>query len=162
MVYFYDKKNASWQNPPLNLLFHNFLHFLWNFNETSPFLWNHVSLFPGFIILFHCFLRKNTSFWPVFGKKWSFNFGMVIRQNFRPKTFIVRMDEWMDGWTVIKSVLQFSLFWCMLKIMYLCTYIWTQKLSPRFLWVSKFDVKLRVIDKNFKITVGRWIFFFWV
>ena len=72
-------------------------------------------------------------------------------------------EDWrMDGWTVIKSVLRFSSFWCMLKIIYICTYIRTQKLSPRFLWVSKFDVKLRVIDKNFKITAGRWIFFFWV
>ena len=39
----------------------------------------------------------------------------------------------------------------MLNIMYTCTYTCIQKLSPRFLWVSKVDVKLRVIVKNFKI-----------
>ena len=70
-------------------------------------------------------------------------------------------DGRMDRRTVIKRVLRFSSFLCMLNIMYICTYIRTQKLSLRFLWVSKFDVKLRVIDKNFKITAGRWIFFFW-
>ena len=33
--------------------------------------------------------------------------------------------------------------------------IYTQKLSPTFLWVSKFYDKLGVMVKNFKITAGR-------
>ena len=45
--------------------------------------------------------------------------------------------------------------------MYICTYIYTQKLSPRFLWVLKFDVKLGVVVKNFKTTIGRWFFRIW-
>ena len=35
-------------------------------------------------------------------------------------------------------------------------------MSQTFLWVSKFDVKLGVVVKNFKITAGRWLFFFFV
>ena len=38
--------------------------------------------------------------------------------------------------------------------------IYTQKLSPRFIWVSKFHVKLGVVVKNFEITAGRWRFLF--
>ena len=34
-------------------------------------------------------------------------------------------------------------------------YIYTQKLSPTFLWVSEFHVKLGVVVKNFKINAGR-------
>ena len=35
-------------------------------------------------------------------------------------------------------------------------YLYTKKkLSPTFLWVSKFDVKLGVVIKNFKFTPGR-------
>ena len=35
-------------------------------------------------------------------------------------------------------------------------YLYTKKkLSPTFLWVSKFDVKLGVVIKNFKFTAGR-------
>ena len=35
-------------------------------------------------------------------------------------------------------------------------YLYTKKkLSPTFLWVSKFDVKLGVLVKNFKIRAGR-------
>ena len=75
---------------------------------------------------------------------------------------VVRMDGWMDGWTVIKSVLRFSLFWCMLKIMYICTYICTQKLSPRFLWVSKFDIKFGSGVMNLENTIVRWLFRFLV
>ena len=42
-------------------------------------------------------------------------------------------------------------------------YLYTKlKLSPTFLWVSKFHVKLGVVVKNLKITAGRWFFFFWV
>ena len=33
-------------------------------------------------------------------------------------------------------------------------------MSPIFLWVSKFHVNLGVVLKNFKITAGRWFFFF--
>ena len=56
-------------------------------------------------------------------------------------TFLYLLSGWMGGWVVIKRVFRFSLFFNMLKIMYICTDISTQKLSPRFLWVSKFDVK---------------------
>ena len=45
---------------------------------------------------------------------------------------------------------------------YIYTWIYTKKLSPTFLWVSKFHVKLGVVVKNLKITAGRWFFFFWV
>ena len=38
---------------------------------------------------------------------------------------------------------------------YISTDICNQKLSPTFLWVSKFDVKLGVMVKNFKFTAGR-------
>ena len=59
---------------------------------------------------------------------------------------------------------------CPLNFFILCGYIdfvyfyfYTKwKLSPTFLWVSKFHVKLGVVVKNFKITAGRWFFFFWV
>ena len=37
--------------------------------------------------------------------------------------------------------------------MYMYTYINSQKLSPTFLWVSKFDVKLGSGGKIFKITI---------
>ena len=43
-------------------------------SETSLFLWNFFTFFASFIFVFHFFLRKNTSFWPVFGKKWGFIF----------------------------------------------------------------------------------------
>ena len=46
-----------------------------------------------------------------------------------------------DGWG-IKSVLQFSLYLVCMEIMFICTYMCNQNLSPTFLWVSKFDVKL--------------------
>ena len=62
------------------------------------------------------------------------------------------MDWWTDG-RDIKSVLRFSSFWCILKIIYICTYICTQTLSPRFLRVSKFDVKLGIVVIIFKITL---------
>ena len=59
---------------------------------------------------------------------------------------------------------------CPLNFFILCGYIdkiyiylYTKlKLSPTFLWVSKFDVKLGVVIKNFKFTAGRWFFIFWV
>ena len=39
---------------------------------------------------------------------------------------------------------------------YVYVYLYTKyKLSPTFLWVSKFHVKLGVVVKNFKITAGR-------
>ena len=39
--------------------------------------------------------------------------------------------------------------------MYIYTFIGNKKLSPTFLWVSKFDVKLGLVLKNFKINAGR-------
>ena len=51
-------------------------------------------------------------------EKWSFNFELVIRQKISAKNLYCadgRMDGRMDGWTVIKSVLRFSLFWCIQK-----------------------------------------------
>ena len=42
--------------------------------------------------------------------------------------------------------------------MYMYTYIYSQKLSPTFLWVSKFDVKLGSGGKIFKITIFTWFF----
>ena len=46
---------------------------------------------------------------------------------------------------------------CIISIynMYICTYIDNRKLSPTFLWVSKFVVKLGFVVKNFKITDSR-------
>ena len=38
---------------------------------------------------------------------------------------------------------------------YIPFYIDTKKMSPTFVWVSKFDVKLGVGVKVFKFTVGR-------
>jgi len=70
-----------------------------------------------------------------------------------------------DGWDGmgwgIKSVLQFSLYFVCIYILYLTSYICSQNLSPTSLWVSKFDVKLGVVIKIFKITAGRWFFIFW-
>ena len=43
---------------------------------------------------------------------------------------------------------------------YMYLYIYTQKLSPTFLWVSKFDVKLEGGGIIFKITICRCVFFF--
>ena len=67
--------------------------------------------------------------------------------------FYLRVDGW-DGWG-IKSVLQFSLYFVCIYILYLTSYICSQNLSPTSLWVSKFDVKLGVMIKIFKITAGR-------
>ena len=39
-------------------------------------------------------------------------------------------------------------------------YIYIQKLSRLFLWISKFDIKLGVVVKNFKITIVRMFSFF--
>ena len=44
--------------------------------------------------------------------------------------------------------------------MYISSYIHVQKLLPRFLWVSKFDVKLGSFDLIFKILVGSVVFNF--
>ena len=67
---------------------------------------------------------------------------------------------WVDG-RYIKSVLQFSSHLVGIYIKYIPTYTRNKKLSPTFLWVSKFDVKLGVVLKIFKITAGRWLFFCW-
>ena len=58
------------------------------------------------------------------------------------------------GWN-IKSVFQITLYFVSVKNMYIPIYIYTQKLSPTFLLVTKFHVKLGVVVKNFKITAGR-------
>ena len=51
-------------------------HFFWNLLLEFPlflcnftFLCNSITLFAGFIIIFHFFLCKNTSFWPALEKK---------------------------------------------------------------------------------------------
>ena len=72
------------------------------------------------------------------------------------KVFTKNLMGWMDGMgRNIKGVLQFCSYFEGTQIMYTCTYMYPQKLSPTFLWVSKFDVKLGVVVKNFKITAGR-------
>ena len=43
--------------------------------------------------------------------------------------------------------------------MYIPTYIYTQKLSPTFLWVSKFDVKLGSVVMIFKINYPLYVCF---
>ena len=60
----------------------------------------------------------------------------------------------------IKSVLQFSLYFVGIQIMYMYTCIYSRKLSPTFLWLSKFDVKLGVVVKNFNITISKPLSFF--
>ena len=64
-------------------------HFFWNlllefhlFFCNFTFLCNSITLFAGFIIFFHFFLRKNTSFWPVFEKKGGFTNIDLIRHFF--------------------------------------------------------------------------------
>ena len=70
------------------------------------------------------------------------------------------MDGWMDGWTDgrmdgdQKGPSIFLIFMYVKDHVYMYTYIRTQKLSPRFLWVSKFDVKLGLGVKMLKITIG--------
>ena len=59
------------------------------------------------------------------------------------------------GWAGVdgrntKSVLQFSLYFVGIYTMYMYACIYSQKLSPTFLWVSKFDVKLGVGEHNFQ------------
>ena len=49
----------------------------------------------------------------------------------------------------IKSVLQCSSYFVGIYLRYIPTYIDNKKLSPTFLWVSKFDVKLGVGEHNF-------------
>ena len=62
--------------------------FFWNlllefhlFFCNFTFLCNSITLFAGFIIFFHFFLRKNTSFWPVFEKKGGFRFSQIGKKN---------------------------------------------------------------------------------
>ena len=62
-------------------------------------------------------------------------------------------DGWMDGWG-IKSVLQCSSYFVGIQIRYIPIYKDIRKLSPTFLWVSIFDVKLGVglkIKKSQKV-----------
>ena len=74
--------------------------------------------------------------------------------------FTPRARSTFDGWVGrgIKSVLQFSLYFVCIQIMYITSCICTQKLSPTFLWVSKFDVKLECLDFNFKTLIGKCVF----
>ena len=60
----------------------------------------------------------------------------------------------MDGWTEYqKCPSMFFILSGYIDKVY--TYITcNKKLSPTFLWVSKFDIKLRVGEQNFKITAG--------
>ena len=58
----------------------------------------------------------------------------------------------------IKSVLQFSLYFVGIQIMYVSTYICNQNLSPTFLWVSKFGIKLGSWVMIFKIIICRFVF----
>ena len=58
------------------------------------------------------------------------------------------------GGTEIKSVLEFSSYFVGIQIRYIPTYIDSKKLSPKFSWVSKFDVKLGVGEQNLKTHVN--------
>ena len=61
---------------------------------------------------------------------------------------------WTDGTGYQKCLLIFFIFCGYIDKVYI--YLYTKKkLSPTFLWVSKFDVKLGVVIKNFKFTAGR-------
>ena len=61
----------------------------------------------------------------------------------------------LDGWDGDqKCPLIFFIFCGYIDTIYF--YLYTKrKLSPTFLWVSKFDVKLGVVIQNFKFTAGR-------
>ena len=62
------------------------------------------------------------------------------------------MDGWTDGDQKCPLIF-FILFAC---VDHAYTYVYMQsKLSPIFLWISEFDVKLGVMVKNYKITIGR-------
>ena len=63
----------------------------------------------------------------------------------------------MDG-RGIKSVLQFSFYIVGTYIMYIFTYMCSQKLSPTLLWFSKFNVKLGSGGMIFKTSMGKRIF----
>ena len=54
------------------------------------------------------------------------------------------------GGTEIKSVLEFSSYFVGIQIRYIPTYTCDKKFPPTFLWVSKFDVKLRVGEDYFQ------------
>ena len=69
-----------------------------------------------------------------------------------PKTFIVRMDGRMDGWTDGDN---FSSNSSMLTTKLQGIEMCELKLSPTLLWVSKFGMKLRVGSNIFEITIGR-------
>ena len=64
------------------------------------------------------------------------------------------LDGW-DGWDGIsKGSFNFFFILCT-HIDKIYIYLYTKKkLSPTLLWVSKFDVKLGVVIKNFKFTAG--------
>ena len=76
--------------------------------------------------------------------------GRKFAKKNQKKSFIVRMgpvEGWMDG----RSKMSFNVLrtsWVYRACIYLQKNI--QKLSPTFLWVSKFDVKLRVGVHHFR------------
>ena len=61
------------------------------------------------------------------------------------------------GWN-IKSVLHFYSYFVGILLRYIPTCICNKKLSPTFLWVSKFDVKLECLDFIFKTFMGKCVF----
>ena len=85
-------------------------------------------------------------------EEWSLNFELEIRQKISVKILYCADGRREDGWTVIKSVLQFSLYFVRIQISYISIYICHQNLSPIFLWVSKFDVKFQ----NLMSSWGLW------
>ena len=68
---------------------------------------------------------------------------------------------WMDEMGYQKCPSIFSLLCTYIEHLYM-TYIDNKKLSTTFLWVSKYDVKLGMGVKIFKITICRRLFYFWV
>ena len=54
------------------------------------------------------------------------------------------MDGWVGGWAVIFYPLRFRLYFQGIQMRYIYTCIYSQKLSPRLLWVSKLDFKMGV------------------
>ena len=66
-----------------------------------------------------------------------------------------RKDGWMDETGYQKCPSMFFVLCGNVEHVYIYTCIRKKKLSPTFLWVSKFDVKLGVGFKILKFTAGR-------
>ena len=71
------------------------------------------------------------------------------------KCFIYGWMGWMDGMGYQKCPSTFFILWVYIDHIYITSYICSQNFSPTSLWVSKFDVKLGVMIKIFKIKAGR-------